>query len=46
MADPKLLEIHGRLCRVYGCPIAYFGALEPMDELVSSLLSHRNPQRR
>ena len=41
MADPKLLEIHARLCRSFGCPISYFGALEPMDELVSSLLSHR-----
>ena len=37
----KALEIHGRLCRVYGCPIAYFHALDPMSELVSSLLSHR-----
>ena len=41
--DPsaKALEIHGRLCRVYGCPIAYFHDLDPMSELVSSLLSHR-----
>ena len=37
----KALEIHSRLCRVYGCPIAYFHALDPMSELVSSLLSHR-----
>ena len=37
----KALEIHGRLCRVYGCPIAYFHALDPLSELVSSLLSHR-----
>ncbi len=37
----KALEIHDRLCRVYGCPIAYFHALDPMSELVSSLLSHR-----
>ncbi len=37
----KALEIHGRLCRVYGCPIAYFHDLDPMSELVSSLLSHR-----
>ena len=36
-----LIEVHGRLCREYGCPIAYFHALEPLDELVSSLLSHR-----
>ena len=35
------LAIHGRLCRAYGCPIAYFHALDPLSELVSSLLSHR-----
>ena len=41
--DPrdKVLEIHGRLCRLYGCPISYFHALDPLSELVSSLLSHR-----
>jgi endonuclease-3 len=37
----KLLEVHARLCREYGCPIAYFADLDPIDELVSSLLSHR-----
>lgn len=37
----KALEIHRRLCRAYGCPIAYFHELDPMSELVSSLLSHR-----
>ncbi|MBP0446020.1 Fe-S cluster assembly protein HesB [Roseomonas sp. SSH11] len=37
----RLLEAHRRLCEAYGCPIAYFHALEPLDELVSSLLSHR-----
>ena len=37
----KALEIHHRLCRAYGCPIAYFHALDPLSELVSSLLSHR-----
>lgn len=37
----KALEIHRRLCRVYDCPIAYFHALDPLSELVSSLLSHR-----
>ena len=36
-----LVEVHGRLCREYHCPIAYFHALDPLDELVSSLLSHR-----
>ncbi len=37
----KALEIHRRLCSAYGCPIAYFHALDPLSELVSSLLSHR-----
>jgi endonuclease III len=44
-ADPalreKALEIHKRLCAVYECPIPYFHALDPVSELVSSLLSHR-----
>lgn len=35
------LEAHRRLCAAYDCPIAYFHALPPLDELVSSLLSHR-----
>jgi endonuclease-3 len=41
--DPRerLLETHRRLCRAYGCPVAYFHSLDPLDELVSSLLSHR-----
>ena len=37
----KALLIHWRLCAVYGCPIPYFHALDPLSELVSSLLSHR-----
>ncbi|MCJ2086913.1 Fe-S cluster assembly protein HesB [Methylobacterium sp. E-005] len=37
----KALAIHGRLCPVYGCPIPYFHSLDPVSELVSSLLSHR-----
>ena len=37
----KLLEIHRRLCLIFGCPVAYFRALDPLSELVSSLLSHR-----
>ena len=39
--NAKALEIHARLCRLYGCPIAYFHDLDPVSELVSSLLSHR-----
>jgi endonuclease III len=37
----KALDIHHRLCSVYGCPIPYFHAYDPLSELVSSLLSHR-----
>lgn len=40
-AAEKLREVHRRLCGVFGCPIAYHHALSPLDELVSSLLSHR-----
>ncbi|CAA2155720.1 Ultraviolet N-glycosylase/AP lyase [Methylobacterium brachiatum] len=44
-ADPavadKALAIHARLCPVHGCPIPYFHSLDPVSELVSSLLSHR-----
>ena len=37
----KALEIHRRLCAVYGCPIPYFHSFDPLSELISSLLSHR-----
>ncbi|WP_431856882.1 endonuclease III domain-containing protein [Azospirillum sp.] len=37
----KALEIHRRLCLVYGCPVPYFHNHDPLSELVSSLLSHR-----
>ena len=37
----KALEAHRRLCEAYHCPIAYFHNLDPLSELVSSLLSHR-----
>lgn len=37
----KAIAIHDRLCEEYGCPIPYFHSLDPMSELVSSLLSHR-----
>ncbi|MBC7806511.1 MAG: Fe-S cluster assembly protein HesB, partial [Akkermansiaceae bacterium] len=40
-AGEKLRLVHQRLCEEYGCPIAYFGDLDPLSELVSSLLSHR-----
>jgi endonuclease-3 len=37
----KALRVHALLCREYGCPIPYFHALDPLSELVSSMLSHR-----
>ena len=37
----KVLLVHERLCRTYECPIPYFHDLDPLSELVSSLLSHR-----
>ncbi|MCJ2123518.1 endonuclease III domain-containing protein [Methylobacterium sp. J-077] len=44
-ADPaindKALAVHARLSPVYACPIPYFHSLDPLSELVSSLLSHR-----
>lgn len=40
-AGEKLLVVHERLCAEYECPIAYFGDLDPLSELISSLLSHR-----
>ena len=41
----KALVVHERLCREYGCPIAYFHSLDPLSELVSSMLSHRTKNR-
>ena len=37
----KARLVHERLCREYGCPIPFFHDLDPLSELVSSLLSHR-----
>jgi endonuclease-3 len=36
-----VLTVHHRLCEVYGTQIAYFHDLDPLSELVSTLLSHR-----
>ena len=33
--------MHELLCGEYRCPIDYFHSLDPLSELVSSLLSHR-----
>jgi endonuclease-3 len=37
----RALEVHERLCREYQCPIRWFHSLDPLSELVSSMLSHR-----
>jgi endonuclease III len=39
------VEVHHRLCKEYGCPLGYFHDLDPLDELVSALLSHRTRNR-
>ena len=36
-----VLEVHERLSEVYGRQIRYFHNLDPLSELVSSMLSHR-----
>lgn len=41
----RALQVHRRLCAAYGCPIAFFHDLDPLSELVSSLLSHRTRNR-
>ncbi|HEX7241099.1 MAG TPA: hypothetical protein VF263_12575 [Longimicrobiaceae bacterium] len=41
----KALLVHERLCAAYGCPIPFFHELDPLSELVSSLLSHRTKNR-
>ncbi len=41
----KAIAIHQKLCVEYGCPIAYFHNLDPLSELVSSLLSHRTKNK-
>ena len=44
-AGVKTLEAHRRLCLHYGCPLRYFHEIDPLSELVSSLLSHRTLNR-
>lgn len=41
----KVLAVHRRLCAEYQCPIGYFHDLDPLSELVSSLLSHRTKNK-
>src|ERR1700712_5177165 len=44
-AAEKALESHRRRCGHYGCPLRYFHTIDPMSELVASLLSHRTLNR-
>ncbi len=41
----QVLEVHARLCGAYGCPVAFFHMLDPLSELISSLLSHRTKNK-
>jgi endonuclease-3 len=43
--EAKALDVHRRLCTEYGCPVSHFHTLEPLDELVSAMLSHRTRNR-
>jgi endonuclease-3 len=36
----KAMLVNDRLCEEYGAPISFFHNLDPLSELVSSLLSH------
>lgn len=40
-----ILDVHRRLCAEYGCPFPYFRVLDPLSELVGSLLSHRTKNK-
>src|SRR4051812_17379209 len=40
-----VLEVHTRLSEVYGAGISYFHDLDPLSELVTTLLSHRTKNR-
>ncbi len=40
-----VVEVHHRLADVYGSGIKYFHDLDPLSELVSSLLSHRTKNK-
>ncbi len=40
-----VLEVHKRLSEIYGSGIKYFHDLDPLSELVSSLLSHRTKNK-
>jgi endonuclease-3 len=41
----KAILVHKKLCAVYHCPIPFFHHLDPLSELISSLLSHRTKNK-
>lgn len=41
----RVLEVHRRLCAEHGCPFPYFRVLDPLSELIGSLLSHQTRNR-
>ena len=41
----RALGIHDVLAPIYGAPIPYFQALDPLSELVSTMLNHRTRNR-
>ena len=41
----KVLEVHARLCKAYECPFGFFRDVDPLTELVGSMLSHRTKNR-
>ena len=41
----KVLEVHARLCEAYDCPFEFFRDVDPLTELVGSMLSHRTKNR-
>lgn len=45
LPPPPFAVVHEQLCQLYGCPVPYFHELDPLSELVSSLLSHRTKNR-
>ncbi|WP_308916163.1 hypothetical protein [Jannaschia sp. LMIT008] len=41
----KALTLHEILCDAYGAPFPYFQSLDPLSELVSTMLNHRTRNR-
>jgi endonuclease III len=41
----KALEVHHILCETYGCPVPFFSALDPLSQLLGTLLSQRTKNK-